>query len=211
MIKINFLGDSITEGAAASSVENTYVYLVGELLNAEVRNYGVSGTRLAIQNTPSSEPNFDRYFLSRAKNMNHDADYVFVFGGINDFGHGDAPFGEIGDKTSTTFCGAVDELCKYLLSKYPQERIIFIPPLRVAHESNPYGEGNKKVPGKILADYRSALMTVAKKNNVYVLDLAEDFGPGINNPLLSNDGLHPNDAGHKRIAELIVNYLKSII
>ena len=56
--------------------------------------------------------------------MNHDADYVIVFGGTNDFGHGDAPFGEIGDKTPDTFCGAVDDLVNVLLRYYKKEQII---------------------------------------------------------------------------------------
>ena len=47
MLKINFLGDSITEGCMASKPENGYVSLIGKMLNAEVRNYGIGGTRIA--------------------------------------------------------------------------------------------------------------------------------------------------------------------
>lgn len=65
ILKINFLGDSITEGVAASSPEKCYVELVADLLNCEVRNYGISGTRFAKQQKPSSNPLFDEYFASR--------------------------------------------------------------------------------------------------------------------------------------------------
>ena len=74
MLKINFLGDSITKGERASSPEKGFVYLIGKTLPAEVRNYGISGTRFAIQKTPSVKPEYDRYFASRVDEINHDAD-----------------------------------------------------------------------------------------------------------------------------------------
>ncbi len=73
---------------------------------AKAVNFGVGGTRIAPQITPSAEAFCDEYFLLRAKKMDKDADLVVVFGGTNDFGHGDAPFGRIGDKDPATFCGA---------------------------------------------------------------------------------------------------------
>ena len=213
MIKINFLGDSITEGAAASAVEKTFVYLVGQKLNAEARNYGKGGTRLAKQIVPSIDPNYDKYFLLRAKSMNHDADYVFVFGGVNDFGHGDAPFGEIGDKTSNTFCGAVEELCDFLLKHYSKNKITFIPPLHCHDESNPCGYDNEKAnkPGKTLSEYYEALVKIVRSKDINILDIREEFGPAHDNPHFSPDYLHPSDDGHRFIADLIVDYLKSVL
>ncbi len=43
--KINFLGDSITEGTGASSYETSYVSVFGRQSGAAVRNYGIGGTR----------------------------------------------------------------------------------------------------------------------------------------------------------------------
>ena len=123
MLKINFLGDSITKGERASSPEKGFVFLIGKMLPAEVRNYGISGTRFAIQKTPSSKPEYDRYFASRVDEINHDADLIFVFGGTNDFGHGDAPIGKLGDKTVGTFFGAVDFLINELLKHYKKTKL----------------------------------------------------------------------------------------
>ena len=78
---INFLGDSITEGAGAGSPENMYVNLVGQKLGAAVNNYGVGGTRIARQTTPTDPPRADEDFLIRAAKMDKNADFVFVFGG----------------------------------------------------------------------------------------------------------------------------------
>lgn len=65
----------------------------------------------------------------RAKEMKTDVDAVVVFGGTNDFGHGDAPFGEITDTEPDTFCGACDALISLLLNKYPSKPVVFLTPL----------------------------------------------------------------------------------
>ena len=87
--KINFLGGSITEGAGASSPETCYVADMHRLYNlAAARNYGIGGTRIAPQKEVSAEPVWDQDFLGRYAKMDDDADFVVVFGGTNDFGHG---------------------------------------------------------------------------------------------------------------------------
>jgi GTPase SAR1 family protein len=66
---------------------------------------------------------------SRVAEMDPDADLIVVFGGTNDFGHGDAPFGDFSDRTADTFCGAIHELYVSLLEKYPTATIMVITPL----------------------------------------------------------------------------------
>ena len=45
------------------------------------------------------------------------------------------------------------------------------------------------------------------KYQINILDIKDIIGKAENNPLLA-DGLHPNNAGHKLIAELICNYIR---
>lgn len=210
-MKINFLGDSITEGACASKVENTYVYLVGKMLGCETRNYGISGTRIARQIGPELDPNsrYGLYFSSRVSGMKNDADYVFVFGGTNDFGHGDAPFGKEDDNTPDTYLGAVNYLIDELLKYYKKEQIIFILPFRRIGEDNPLGEGNKLTPGKTLKEYIEGQRKIVEKRGIKYLDFRNVFGDPNNNPLLF-DGLHPNDKGHLLLATLLVDYIKTL-
>ena len=47
--KINFLGDSITEGVGVSCAEHRYPDLIAADCGCIVRNYGISGTRIARQ------------------------------------------------------------------------------------------------------------------------------------------------------------------
>lgn len=205
MLKINFLGDSITYGECASSYDKCYVSLVGKMLSAETRNYGISATCFAIQKTPSINPEYDRYFASRVDEMNHDADLIFVFGGTNDFGHGDAPIGSLGDKTPDTFYGAVDFLINKLLEHYKKEQIIFIEPLYREDEIVPC---NHIKPFKhTMPEYREDLHKVLEKYDIALLDLKDKFGKAENNPLYF-DHIHPNDEGHHKLAVMISEYIK---
>jgi lysophospholipase L1-like esterase len=116
--KINFLGDSITQGVGTKELSNCFVTrLKNELELTEARNYGISGTRIARQIVMSESP-FDADFNMRAVNMDDDADLVLVFGGTNDFGHGDAPIGEMNDRSVYTFYGALHTLLLTLIRKY---------------------------------------------------------------------------------------------
>ena len=93
-MKILFLGDSITEGVGASACENNYVSCVGEMLNCEVVNYGVGGTRIGRQTSlKNGYPVWNYDFRLRAQIMEEKADRVFVFGGTND-SWSNAPLGE---------------------------------------------------------------------------------------------------------------------
>lgn len=206
---IDFFGDSITEGAMASSQDKCFVERVGQLLNCTVINHGVSGTRFARQKEPSSEPRFDLDFCYRLKDLNRNADYVFVFGGTNDYGHGDAPIGAKEDNTPDTFYGAVNYLASNLLKMYRKEQIAFILPLYRLNEDNPYGEGNKKEPSLTLEGYRKIICEVLDKYHIRYLDFRNEIGKAENNPLIY-DGLHPNDKGHELLANLIVKYLKAL-
>jgi len=215
-MKINFLGDSITEGVGATQIETRYVNVVKEMLGCEVKNYGVSGTRFARQSKYSPANTWDYDFMMRMEimaNIDPDADLVFVFGGTNDFGHGDAPLGKMGDKTPYTFYGATAIIVEFLLEKYGREKLCFMLPIRRYHENSVMGdEGNKKEPGATLPEYVAAIKEVLEAYNVSYIDLFNNFipTPAVASPTeFLVDGLHPNDKGHRMIAEKVVEYVKN--
>lgn len=203
---INFLGDSITEGCGASCYENGFVPLVGKLLNCQVNNYGIGGTRIAKQKTPSLDPKWDLYFVSRVKELDPNADLIFVFGGTNDFGHGDAPIGKIGDTEPTTFYGAMDNLCKELLKKYKKEQIVFILPLYRFNDDDPLGDHMRDKPTLPLQGYRDMMTEILEKYDIEALDIKDLVGKPKDTYYFA-DGLHPNDDGHRKIAEILANFI----
>ena len=68
--KVVFLGDSITQGVGASSPETIYPEVFKKISGvSEIKNYGISGTRIARQYTPSAEPKYDKDFCSRVEEL----------------------------------------------------------------------------------------------------------------------------------------------
>ena len=79
--KINFLGDSITEGVGTSNVENVFHAVLKRNAGlAEARNYGIGGTRFALQTGTPQRPKDNwvdiNSFCERFDKMDDDADAV---------------------------------------------------------------------------------------------------------------------------------------
>lgn len=204
---IDFLGDSITEGAGASCVEKCFVERVGQILHCQVLNHGIGGTRFAHQSKPSDDPRWDLDFCYRLKDLDRNADLVFVFGGTNDYGHGDAPIGEPQDNSPNTFYGACNYITDNLLKMYKKEQITFILPLHRINEEDPRGDGYKE-PSLPLEGYTNILKEVLDKKEIAYVDFRENFGRAENNQLFM-DGLHPSDEGHNLLAELVADYIRT--
>ncbi len=210
--KVVFLGDSITEGVGASDVAHRYANVFAKLAKCDIFVDGISGTRIAKQQAKSAIESYDRNFVSRVPALPSDADFVVVFGGTNDFGHGDAPFGEMSDRTQDTFCGAMHVLCKALIEKYPYATIVFLSPMHRLWEDeliNEYG-----VPRKPLIEYVNAIKAICQYYSLPVLDLYSISGmqPAVDviKETYMPDGLHPSNAGMEKIARLLKQFILNL-
>ncbi len=205
-LKINFLGDSITEGAALPSFECNFHQIIKEKHGlSQARCYGRGGTRIARQQTPSAIPGHDLDFVQRGVDMEDDADVVVVFGGTNDYGHGDAKIGDMNSRDVNTFYGALHTLCQLLMEKYPGKKIVFMTPLHRLGDRYP-SAGN----GLPLSAYVDIIKEVTSYYNLPVIDLFEDAPLDPSDPNHFADGLHPNKNGHEILAEFVAKELKKI-
>ncbi len=209
---VAFLGDSITEGVGVSEISKRYTDVFGALTGAVVLNYGISGTRIAKQKNPSPTEQWDLDFISRVDVMDRFADAVVVFGGTNDFGHGDAPLGKFTDRTEYTFYGACHVLYRKLIEKYPDAEIVIVTPLHRLSENaeiNEYG-----LPCAPLKKYVEAIREVAEYYSLPLLDLYKNSGMQPSVEILREkympDGLHPSDAGAEKIADKLRDFFLSL-
>jgi len=212
--KINFLGDSITEGHGTTGLDKRFTHLIAQEYHlAKENNYGIGGTRIARQQQPSNAI-WDQDYCSRVDSMDPDADIVVVFGGTNDFGHGDAPLGSFSDRTPDTFYGGCHVLMEKLINKYPEATIVFLTPLHRCNEDNPRGDGNKACDVAPLSVYVDIIKEVARYYSLPVLDLYAESGIQPRVPVIQQrycpDGLHPNDAGHVILAKKIAAFLERL-
>ncbi len=213
--KVVFLGDSITQGVGASSKENRYTDVFSRNTGAVQCNYGVSGSRIANQKTPyfDNKSAAERHFILRVDDIvETDPDLIVVFGGTNDFGHGDAPLGGFADDGEYSFYGAVHMLIKKLVNKFPYARLMFMTPLHRKEEirkNNIYREEYYS-----LKQYVDAMKEVCAYYSVPILDLYSVSGiqPSIQiqKEIYMPDGLHPSDKGAERIAQLLEGFVKTL-
>ena len=211
--KIFILGDSITEGAGTTAKEYRYTEVFRSISGANVLVDGIGGTRIARQNTPSENTRYDLCFLDRASAIEEGCDVIVVFGGTNDFGHGDALMGSFDNKDDEfTFYGAMHSLITRIVNKNPDATVVFMTPLHRTSENEVKVESDNKA--WVLKDYVNVIREVCEYYSVPVLDLYSMSGlqPAI--PVIKEkfmpDGLHPSNAGAKIIAERLYAFLSAL-
>lgn len=209
-ITVAFLGDSITEGHGTSGEDKRFSALLWKSADLGVAlNYGIGATRFSRQVAPEADVAERLPFVDRVETMDNEADLIFVFGGVNDYLHGNAPLGVFTDATPYTFYGACHTLMRSLIEKYPDKPIVFATPLHCIQEYEP--RPADKAP---LSAYVAAIKETAAYYALPVLDLNAMSGLQPALPVMREmyvpDGLHPNDAGHERLAERIEAYLRAL-
>jgi len=116
--------------------------------------------------------------------------------------------GQIGDTSfdTTTFYGAYRELIEYILNINPEVRIVLLTPLQ--RDNSGYDVNYTNSAGHKLIDYVNAVEEIGEMYSLPVCDLYRKSG--ITQKTLSTfteDGLHPNNLGYKRIGNLISSFL----
>jgi lysophospholipase L1-like esterase len=205
-MKLAFIGDSITEGVGASSTETCYVSRVGQILGCTVLNYGIAATRIARQTAISAKHIADMDFNLRLDMVDLTADRVFVFGGTNDYGHGDAKIGNAEDTDCHTFHGAVKTLFTTLIKRFSKDKVVVLLPLKRSEMD----EKENPTTGKKLVDYVEIIKRYVDLYGLKYIDLFSALPkPPAGESEFFADGLHPNDKGSLFIAEKICEFIKN--
>ena len=218
------LGDSLTMTTSSNSIKHTpngrgYLYWVNEKLGfGTINNMGLdSSTISTVRTSPQN-------FIQRMVNIPSDSDLITVFGGYNDMWSASSKLGSINDTDTNTIYGALNKIARYLLVTYPKATIVFFTTLHWTWER----EGSSANPPYVVTPnglttplLNQAIRDVGNKYSIPVIDLEKNSGifPGTFNQetkvatkyphfaYYTYDGLHLNERGHQKIANVIVNEL----
>ena len=206
------VGDSITAG---SGTTQTYWAMLKEILGlSKMTGMGVGGSCVSAK---SDYGTGNSPLITRYKNI-PEADLITIFMGTNDWGH-ETPLGTINDTEDVSFYGALNVIIPNLMTMHPNSRIIWITPM------HRYGFGTSKIlgtkftydhipngRGHTLKDYVDAIKDVCGRYSIPIIDLYSISGlhPSIDahKSTYMPDGLHPNKAGHAKMAYLISKWLQ---
>ena len=214
-MKILFLGDSITQGAGATLEEYRYVDQVAKKCGIKALNYGLSGTRIGRQTKASDNTLLDLDFRLRLTVAERDCDFIFIFGGTNDYGHGNLHLGDVNSQSENTFSGQLKLLINDLIKYYKKEKICFILPMQRYDEDGVFCKGkNSDEQGEPLIAYVNLMRKILQENGIDFIDLYkyEQFKPtSQSGGEYMADNVHPNDKGHTLISNIICEYLNKKI
>lgn len=194
----NVLGDSITQGTGTTI--KYHDYLKTELGFTTVNNYGIGGSTVGKKDVGDTSNSMALRYTTMGA-----ADIITVFGGTNDASGVTplVPLGTMADRTVDTFYGAYHVLLNGLIEKYVGKKIaVFTMIIRYS------------VANSLMNQYAQAIREVAAFYSIPCLDLfssANIYSYSTNvKAAIIPDGIHPNEAGHRIMADRIGAFLKSI-
>ena len=237
-LKWNAMGDSIT---STNYSRPNWWEIIASKYDMTVNNYGFSGTTLAHHDerhlwdkdfakldaeeigykaSDSSTWSTGCCFVERFARMEDDVDLITVMGGTNDNA---VPLGKWDDTRTDTFYGALNQLFKGLIAKYPDKVIAVFTPIQSANcyktnVSNPSAELDKKSPTDTISIQlrAEAIKRKASQYGLPCLDLFNMSGiSGVEGRkelvYRKDDTLHPSELGNEYMARVIEKFLMTII
>ncbi len=192
-MNICFFGDSILWGAndyeSGGYVERLKSYFLKEKVEIDIYNMGVSG-----ESTGSLLLHLENDLISR------NPEVIFFAIGINDT----YSVNGINDISLDEFNKNILEI--YNISKKFTDKIVFIEITKVDEEkTNPIPWMQEiSYENKSIKRYNKVIRDFCSKNNLTFLELNDIIE-------LSDldDGIHPNSKGHKKIFNIVLDFLKN--
>lgn len=212
-MKIAFLGDSITFGHGLSDQSRRFSTLVANRLCAEEINLGICGTLVARAGLSRADGSsfVDRFLQTEG------ADIVVVFGGTNDYFWSDTVIESEENEGEEYFKTALCRMCEAWRERFGETKLLFVTPythrgignfLGGAHftDRSEHDTTEKNFNGHTLADYVDTIEAVGARYGVPVLNLHK--WDVFSHPLHTSDGCHPNEEGHKLLADVITAFVQ---
>ena len=223
-IKAIALGDSVTKGVVLSKenkytvIENNYLDIISTELELTVANFGKFGATVSCAGI----------MTDRLSEQIGEVDYVILGYGGNDCDFdwmkiADYPENEYLPKTPLAefkqqMMSVIDKIkalgSRPVVTSLPpiisENYFSYITRQMTEEQKNnilKWLGGDVQLISRWHESYNLALFTIAKEAQIPIFDITSPFDTyrGNLNSFYSTDGIHPNAAGHKLIAETVIN------
>ena len=216
-MKIAFLGDSITLGYALEDRSKRYSTLVCADLGAEEINHGITGTLVARAGLSRED---GTAYVDRLDAV-LDADVTVIFGGTNDYFWSDRPImPPEGECAVEYFNCAIHDICRrikdaradkptLIVTPYPHHGIGNFKGGEHFKDKSEHDTSEVNFNGQVISDYIDAINNVCAKYGIPVLDLHKVGG--FDWRTMTVDGCHPNNEGHRWLADKVTEAIRKLI
>lgn len=192
-----FFGDSICEGYNNNGV--SYVDFISQMgVFDTVIKHGVAGAGYSQYNGNLPYTSLEN-MLSTYANEVRNADYVFI-----QYGNNDGKLVRDGVFTSSdTICSKAKNCLNTIIGLNPDAHVYFVIPFRDPMNIVQLSNNNTY---DMLKTAKEAAEFVASSCNVPIISMYDGSGITSDNSgsFMLSDGIHPNTAGHQRIATMII-------
>lgn len=202
----------IVDGDSITHFGQWHIWLKEWFEWATVYNHACSGQSLTIlrnANDASGVGQGLKGYERVQQNYEADADAIILMGDGNNCGNKNA-IGVYSDTTEDTWCGRMNLMLDAITTKYPTKPIILI-------SNPPRGETNRHGINDSAHVQANAMKDLAWNRGFYYIDCYHTnlYRPNIpqNVTLFGNNGkdiTHPNNLGHKMMAQMIFEELKKV-
>lgn len=223
---VAFIGDSITDGVGTTK---TYHDMLAEEIGFTALNYGVNGAQVSdmigfADKLHAEHPGVDAIFVFGGTNDYNSSvlpgePYGITVENVNHDGVTAARKKRVLNMDTLTFWGRINTLMLKLRTGFPDAQVILMTPIHRGYAE--FGADNVQpcddyanACGLFIDDYVNAVKRAGEIWSAPVIDLFGESGlvPAletqsalIHDPV--TDRLHPNAAGHEKMAKLIRGWL----
>ena len=199
--KVAFVGDGFTVKTGLAEGEKDYVDLLSEQTGLIPLRFGNELETAGDLNTYKKNKGYDgttslSHLLSENPDELASCPVLVLWLGTQDY-YFSMEIGETEDTDSATFCGGLNRAISLYREKNPEGEVVLVTPLyRTARSGRNAGINHVQ---KFLLDYREAVISVAVKQQTYLVDPYYLFD-AYSLEEVSSDGLYVNGVAHEKIA-----------
>jgi len=206
-IRIVALGDSITNGAGIGDVreEDTFRHLLQEDLtqNVEVINAGLNGdiTTVAI------------YRLEQDV-LQYNPDYVTIMFGVNDAGYYRPATGSVAETprvTATRFRSNLEVIIGTIQAADVKPILVTPIPMNSSYGHKDFPAYVENGLNYLVDEYADIIRDLSSQADLPLIDVHRLFSADPTTDKFVPDGIHPNRAGHRFIADIFVKAFTGIL